>query len=425
MHGMRKSPITNGSASLAALLMVCSLSQISQGQNTPSISGESTPIEEVLPKPTGIRRLPPVDGQQLEGVATEEYCPPDAKPEGVAIEEYCPPGPMLGVACPEAEPKGIPPSILEEALKALDLEASLPPPMEPNLGTERVIFAPFEIDVAYPQNVTSFRFDTAFGMGYPDRSEYFWKKVDNATGPILTRNDVDFQEVRVYSEHAAGDSSAFIELPIRFVQTPGERSNTGLGDLQIGVKSLLSKGDGFYLIPTPGNSTDSWRVCGILTNYIRFSSSLAERGLSTGHFSLEPGLLATYSMSKYTIFSNELKYWIPLGGTRGFAGNVLRWGMGASHVIFFSSPEVDSRLHFAIIPTIELIGWDFRNGGQTKIVGGNPEQKPVNRISVINVQPGVRVPLGKHFEIGISSSTKLTGQGVYDDLYRIDFRWLR
>lgn len=420
---MRKPPITNGSVSLAALLLVCSLLQISQGQNTPSTSGESTPIEEVLPKPTevhrlpdSIQRLPPIDGQPL--IDGQQL-------EGVATEEYCLPGPMLYAGDPTAKPKGIPPSILEEALKALDLEASRPPLMEPNLGTERVIFAPFEIDVAYPQNVTSFRFENAFGMEYPDRSEYFWKQVDNNDGPKLSRNEVDFQEVRVYSEHASGDSSAFIELPIRFVQTPGERSNAGLANLQIGVKSLLSKGDDLFLIPTPGNPTDHWRVCGILTNYIRFSPSLAKRGLSTGHFSLEPGLLATYSMSKYTIFSNELKYWIPLGGTRGFAGNVLRWGMGASHVIFFSSPEIDSRLHFAIIPTIELIGWDFRDGQETRIVGGNLKPKQVDRISVINVQPGIRVPLGKHFEIGISSSRKLTGSGVYDDLYRIDFRWLR
>ena len=441
MYGMRKSPITNDRVSLAALLLVCSLLQISQGQNIPSTSSESPPTEEVLPKPAevqrlpdSIHRLPPLDGQPPIDPPPPIVRPPlidRPQQESVVSEEYCPPGTLVYAGDPDAKPNGIPPSILEEALKALDLELSRPPLIEPNLGTERVIFAPFEIDVAYPQNVTSFRFDSAFGMKFPDRSEYFWKEVNANSGPKLSttpsefRKGIDFQEVRVYSEHASGDSSAFIELPIRFVQAPGVRSNAGLANLQVGVKSLLSKGDGFFLIPTPGNSIDEWRVCGILTNHISLSPKLANRGLSPGYFSLEPGLLATYSMSRYTTFYNELKYWIPMGGNRGSVGNVLQWGMGASHVIFFSSPEVDSRLHFAIIPTIELIGWDFRNGKETYLDGNTLTQRDVDRISVVNVQPGVRVPLGKNFEIGISSSRRLTGHSVYDELYRIDFRWLR
>ena len=471
MYGMRKSPITNDRVFLAALLLVCSLLQISQGQNIPSTSSESPPTEEILPKPAevqrlpdSIHRLPPLDGQP-----PIDPPPPIVRPrlidrpqqESVVSEEYCPPGTLVYVGDPDAKPNGIPPSILEEALKALDLEASRPPLFEPNLGTERVIFAPFEIDVAYPQNVTSFRFDSAFRMKYPDRSEYFWKKVtgtypknpsgdqqNNDDGPELSttpskfRKGIDFQEVRVYSEHASGDSSAFIELPIRFVRAPGGSNSVGLANLQIGVKSLLSKGDGFFLIPTPSNSIDEWRLCGILTNHISLSPKLANRGLSPGYFSLEPGLLATYSMSRYTAFYNELKYWIPMGGTSDYVGNVLKWGMGAGHVIFFNSPEVDSRLHFAIIPTIELIGWNFRNGQETylseensiKAIGKNDNDdtqtrlrpQDVNRMSVVNVQPGVRIPLGKNFEIGISSSWRLTKKhSVYDELYRIDFRWLR
>ena len=330
-------------------------------------------------------------------------------------------GPMFLHSPPPVNlPKPLPEDILKQASKALRLEAMRPSSYLPNLGTERVAFALFEIDSAVPRDIARVRFDTAFGMDRPDRAEYFWKKVGSG-GPQWNGRAVNYQELRFHVEKTVGKSSGFMELPFRRVRALDARKHSGLSDLQIGTKSLLHEGEDLFGIPTPGNPDDKWRLSSVFRTYISLSSKLAERGLSTGHGALEPGLLAQYEVSPYTFFHSELKCWFGLGGTAGSVGNVLRYGLGVSHVYLFTPPDLHSQFHFAMIPTLELVGWEFLSGGET--TGGMPETVSSSGDSVVNIQPGLRIPLGKRVEAGFSAAARLTRHHIYDDLFRFEMRW--
>ena len=58
----------------------------------------------------------------------------------------------------------------------------------------------------------------------------------------------------------------------------------------------------------------------------------ARDGLGTHHVSIEPGILFYRQLSDRFVVEGELRDWASLGGT-DFAGNILRYGIGASYRI--------------------------------------------------------------------------------------------
>lgn len=269
-----------------------------------------------------------------------------------------------------------------------------------SLGSERLLIAPFEIDVARPVTQFRIRYDGASGYNRPDRAEYFWAR-QTGRGPTAVNNNVDYQDLRFYYEAASDFISIFTDLPIRGVDPSTSPDTTGFGDMNAGIKSRLFAGE-------------RWEMTTIFRTYIPTGS--ARKGLGTGHVSLEPGLLGNYRLTCKTYLHGDIRFWIPIGGTPEFQGNILRYGVGVSHLLWESCNKP-----IAVIPTLEFVTWSVLDGQETLptgvVVGVDGE-------TILNVQPGIRTSLGKHFEVGVSGAFSLTGDRWYDTLGRLDVRWI-
>ena len=59
---------------------------------------------------------------------------------------------------------------------SVDSNRPISPTGEPGLGRERVMFAPFEIDITQTFGNFLLRSDAAYNLTKPDRAEYFWAR---------------------------------------------------------------------------------------------------------------------------------------------------------------------------------------------------------------------------------------------------------
>lgn len=272
---------------------------------------------------------------------------------------------------------------------------------ENGFGRERVMLAPFEIDVTQPFNRLRLRADAAYGITAPDRSEFFWAKI-GSRGPTLPESGVDYQDLRFMFEAGNDTFSAQTELPLRFLDPDINLNTTGLGDMNLATKLVMFDGD-------------CWQVTQITRMYIQTGSP--KKGLGTGHFSMEPGLLARYKLSCDTYLHGELKLWFPIGGAKPHAGEVLRYGLGVS-TIFTDTPC------YAVIPTLELIGYSFLTGDRTLPSGSIVAVDSENELYL---SPGVRVAFDtnrdlKIVEFGVHAQASLISNGYYDSLLRAELQ---
>ena len=347
-------------------------------------------------------------------------------PEGEVVSEVAtgggvPSSQVVGVEVFETDPHApiLPADVAARAMKALEVQGQQPCCEVPGLGTIRAPFAVFDLDPARPQNALRLRFDSAAGINRPDRNEYFWGKI-GGKGPGLAERNVDYGEFSVYSESMIGNSSGFIEMPLRFIDPEVNDGSSGPGLLTLGTKSLIFEGDGAFGFETPGTPNDSFQLSTVFRTSLSFSPRWAARGLNSGHMALEPGLLATYQRSLRTVFHGELKYWIPLGADSDFANGVLRYGVGVSRVLKQSPPDDPHCRKYALIPTLELVGMNFSGGLQTMPDGS---VVAADTGAIVNVIPGMRVVLGDHVEVGGSSAFVLTNTRYYESLHRLELRW--
>ena len=269
---------------------------------------------------------------------------------------------------------------------------------EPGIGHERVMFAPFEIDPTQPTNYWLVRYDSGFGLRTPDRAEYFWSKPGK--GPAMSRDQINFQDLRFINETGSDSFSVITEIPVRFIDADSLHSTSGIGDMKVATKLRLINGQ-------------KWQVTQILRTYINTGS--ARKGVGAGHLSLEPGLLARYELSPDTYLHSECKLWVPIAGDPVFSGNVLRSGLGISHVLY----ETD---RFAIIPNLEMVNFTYLTGQKT--VGTRSPR--VNGEAAINLMPGARFVFGPKgdlglFELGVSGLVGL-GDEYVNQMFRVDFK---
>lgn len=340
------------------------------------------------------------------GIASEVFAQPPAPPPPAAEPE------------PKVPSDLIPIEVIERAYNTLENEAVRniheAPPVY-NRGMERVPFALFEIDSARPQDRFELRMDIADDFERPDRSEYFWAKI-GGKGPTTEVSPgvdpaADYQELLFLMEKTAGFASALVEIPIRILDPalstdPFVKDNTaGLGDIRVGVKTRLFE---------VGKSELSM----IFRTYI--PSGLARRGLGVGHVSLEPGALVNYELSKETFLHGEVKFWFPIAGDLEYAGRVLRYGVGISHVLYSKPMFEGCDSYFSLIPTLELVGWNALDGMETGF-SGFPQD--VDGLGVFNVQPGLRVVLTERIELGYSAAFAVSDHHWYRNLHRFTIRW--
>jgi hypothetical protein len=277
------------------------------------------------------------------------------------------------------------------------------PSGQPGLGRERVMFAPFFIDITQPFGNFTLRNDVAWHLTRPDRAEYFWAMPGR--GPARPEKSVSYQDYRFRLEMGGPAFSVATDIPVRFVDPIVNGNNGGIGDISLVTKTRLMDGS-------------RWQMTQILRTI--FNSGNARKGLGTGHVAMEPGLLCRYKVSDITFIHSEFELRFPLGGTPMYSGPGFTWGVGISTIWW----ETDT---FAAMPTLEFVNLWILDGQYTPYPGGAPID--VRGDSINNLAPGMRMvwdtggDLGV-VEFGVSSSIGLGSNGWYNSLLRADLRFV-
>jgi hypothetical protein len=389
----------------------------------PSRLSQHTASAQPLPPPARMQPDPAATGSPmiLDGSRPfDEGLPPGAIVEGMPEDAWMPPGEHLrhdgSVPCgdcvdDECRHHPVLGGMFGDVLRCLHG----PPCYEGALGIERVMHAPFFIDTTQPLKNCRVRFDFAYDHEFPDRAEYFWAKINptdtpGGRGPASVEPFVDYQDLRFYIERGTKQFSVGTEIPIRILDPAVNDNESGLADMNVASKTVLLDGR-------------RWQLTQVFRSY--FPTGSPKKGLGTGHVSLEPGVAYRYKLSEITYFHGDLKYWFPLGGHSTHAGEVLQYGFGMSHVLH----END---YFAVIPTLELVGWSIFDGDQTVLRSINgmdvATSESVDGMGIANLYPGVRFAWDNGSdcstrELGISAGIALSDDHWYDSILRVELRW--
>ncbi len=269
------------------------------------------------------------------------------------------------------------------------------------------------IDGAVPMNLLRLRVDAAYNNTRPDRAEFFYPKCGcfrtdpgplndpNAPGPRLLESAVNYQEISAYLEVAPVRwFSAFLDVPVRFLNPDVNANTAGLSDINAGVKVALLAYDDLFV-------TLQFRTYA--------PTGDGDRGLGTDHVSLEPALLIFHRLTDRLSMEAELRDWIPINGT-DFAGNVIRYGLGASYAVLDTG-------RLRVSPVAEVVGWTVLDG---KVTVPSPDLtsltvQDAEGDTIVNVKVGVRVLFG-NADIYTGYGRALTGDTWYEDIYRLEFR---
>ncbi|MCA9084724.1 MAG: hypothetical protein KDA81_11740 [Planctomycetaceae bacterium] len=266
------------------------------------------------------------------------------------------------------------------------------------------------IDSAPLRNQARFRYDAAYGNTIPDWGEFFYPKcgcLPNAPGPPLAETNVDYQEFRLHFEHVLAENlfSVFAELPFRVVNPTVNRNAGGISDINAGVKVSLYD-------DTQQNLTFQFRT------YLPTGDG--SRGLGNEHISLEPAVLYLRRLSERTTLETELRDFIPIGGTDNWPANVLRYGVGISHLMYDGD-------HAQISPVAEAVGWSMLNGRGLDVATGPRDTET----TIVNLKLGARIGFGRATRSGtpgrslyVGYGRSLTGTRWYDDVFRAEVRVL-
>jgi hypothetical protein len=257
------------------------------------------------------------------------------------------------------------------------------------------------IDNAIPGNLLRLRFDAAYGANRATRDEFFYAR-GGPLGPGLPLPEVndDYQELSVYIEKLICPTfSAFIDLPVRFLNPTINSDHSGFGDLDVGFK---------------------WAFVSNATNVKTFQLRVfaptgdASEGLGNNHVSVEPGLLCFYQPNCRLRLESELRLWVPIGGTN-FEGEILRYGIGFS---------VGERRKDAwwINPVVEFVGWTSFDGREVSAISPKVVDQSASGDTIVNAKVGLRFGRGS-FDVYAGYGRALTGEVWYKNMLRTELRW--
>lgn len=275
-----------------------------------------------------------------------------------------------------------------------------PPPPPPPLRDDALPIRDSSvgyIDPAAPADQIRLRTDFGYNFRNPNRAEFFYGK-----GLPRAERSVDFADQTLYLETTIGPcASLFVESGVRFLNPDRNDNTAGLGDTNVGFKYAL------YM-----------DACSILTAQVRtyLPTGAESRGLGTGHVSVEPALLGFVRLSEDLGLAGEVRYWCPIDGT-DFAGAVLRYGLG----LRYDAVRTDDLL---VAPTLEAIGWTVLDGRETQFQpNGTGLVRDVDQMTIVNLKAGVRVDVGRA-GMYVGYGRAVTGSKWYEDIVRVEFRWL-
>jgi len=257
------------------------------------------------------------------------------------------------------------------------------------------------IDDAIPGSYARFRFDDAGGNNRPSRAEYFYAK-GGPLGPGFQDfvGTVEYQEYTLYLEYAFQPRfSIFVDGGIRAVEPQLDVNTVGFGDMDMGFK--------YAVLYDPDR---------VLTFQLRtyVPTGDVRNGLSTGHVSIEPGLLYYRQLSSNLRVEGEFLYWAPIGGT-DFAGDVIQYGIGVSY-----GPR--RKQGCWVCPVIECVGWTVLGGKEQ--FGPSPfDVQSAAGDDILNIKGGVRVGFGERASMYVGYGRALTGDVWYKNMLRAELRW--
>ncbi|MCA9156962.1 MAG: hypothetical protein KDA72_01465, partial [Planctomycetales bacterium] len=269
------------------------------------------------------------------------------------------------------------------------------------------------IDNAIIANMFRYRFDAAYNNPLPDRAEFFYGQCGcfggNAPGPLQPERSVDYQEFTPYLERAISPGlSLFAEAPVRFINPDINDNTGGMGDLNFGFKGSLYHTDSQFL-------TAQLRVYA--------PTGDADRGLGTGHASLEPGVLYLGRVNDRLVTQGEFRVWIPLSdsqvaGRGNFAGTILRAGLGGGYDLLNLDTHSQRR---RLTGTFETVAWYITDG---LAFGGidNPVVLDADNDTIVNLKTGLRYSAGRQ-SIASSYGFAVTGDRWYSDIMRLEYRY--
>jgi hypothetical protein len=222
-----------------------------------------------------------------------------------------------------------------------------------------------------------------------------------ASGLQSVETRIDYQDISAYLEYAVVPRfSGFVELPYRFLNPEVNANTSGLADMNAGFK--------FAFILQPDRvATFQFRTW--------IPTGDAARGLGNNHVSLEPGLLFYQQLGPRFCMEGEFKGWIPVGGT-DFAGNLLRYGLGVSYL------AVDGP-NFRLGPVVECVGWTVLSGQETVAITPTLfDIRDARGETIVNGKIGVRMGIGPRSEFYAGYGRALTGEVMYRDTVRVEYR---
>jgi hypothetical protein len=362
------------------------------------------------PDPSVIQEGPEVvEGAEAPVVGPEELPLEGAPPDMWVPEDMTYEGPMT--AHEAASP------FLECAFTVL-AHLNGPRSCPPGIGVENVMNAPFWIDTTQPLQNCRIRGDAAADWEFPDRIEYFWARTPGGKGPLppltappefanVGEPSVDYQEVSFYIERGGERFSIGTDLPIRAVDPEIRSNSAGFADMRVTTKTVLLDGK-------------DWQLTQIFHTYLPTGSD--NRGTGNGHVSLEPGVAWRYKWSDVTYFHGDLTYWFPIAADDEQAGQMFNYGIGISHIWIDGDK-------WAIMPTFELNAWTVLDGRQTFPFVVDPAFEEIDTLSILNIHPGLRWVCDTAGdcgvrEFGITSGITVTEDHWYEEILRLELRWV-
>lgn len=258
------------------------------------------------------------------------------------------------------------------------------------------------IDAAIPGDILRFQFDAAYGINRPTRSEFFWSPGEpNGNGPDIPERSVDYQDLLVGIEKAFGErTSAFVNLPVRFLDPERNPNSAGLVDMNAGFKHALIYNEDL-----------------VATFQLRAYAPTGDvsRGRGNGHASLEPALLIYKPIWNGWVAEAEVRDWIPVDGEE-FAGNIIRYGIGAHYDRFCCG-------NWQIVPIVEFIGWTALDGNVTTFdANDQPVIEDATGDTVVNVKAGMRFKYQDLGDVYMGYGNAISGDRWYEDTVRIELR---
>lgn len=260
------------------------------------------------------------------------------------------------------------------------------------------------IDAAVPRSTTGLRFDSTWNNVQPMRAEYYHPKggPGGTVGFPLPETRVSYQELTTFTEYRVVPwLSFFLEAPYRWLSPDVNENRSGSSDMRYGMKIVTWSGKN-----------------AIATVLLRvYQPSASNAILGTGHWSIEPGLLAAYRINDMLLIEGEARYWVPLNGS-DFAGDILRYGIGVSW-----GKRKYSGLWY--MPVLEGIGWTVLSG-KTMVAtsADNFTIQDAAGQTTVNAYLGLRWGYGANLDFYAGYGHSFTGHYWQRDLFRFEIRYV-